>query len=414
MQHGLAPLIRKFALAFLLSLGMLPAVGYLLLQYRDTTNLVTRDAEVQARRISAVVTQYPEGWRYSRDQVIQAVQEVRHNETGSVVFDGALQMVAFGEPRTSYWVSRSEVFYDFGAVVGRVEVGKDMGPVLAQSGLLAACGLLLGAVLSAVLNSRVLKPLKHAESELLIAATAFEAQECIMITNAKGQCLRVNDSFSAVTGYSAQSMLGQRPAFLISDQHDELWRAQLLATLNQHGQWRGEAWGRRRNGELYLASATVKGVPGPSGGLERFVTSFQDITAHRAAQDQINQLAYYDSLTNLPNRRLLVDRLKQALAASDRANGRGAVMFIDLDNFKGLNDTQGHNVGDLLLREVAERLLSVVRAEDTVARLGGDEFVVLVSHLGDTLHEAATVAKEISTKVLQTLGLPYLLDGHRH
>jgi diguanylate cyclase (GGDEF)-like protein/PAS domain S-box-containing protein len=414
MQNGLAPLIRKFALVFLLSLGLLPAVGYLLLQYRDATNLVTRDAEVQARRIAAVVTQYPEGWRYSRDQVIQAVQEVRHNETGSVVFDGTIEMAAFGVPRTSYWVSRSEVFHDFGVVVGRVEVGKDMGPVLAQTALLASCGLLLGAVLSAMLNGRVLKPLKHAESELRIAATAFEAQECIMITDARGQCLRVNDSFATVTGYSAQSMLGQRPAFLISEQHDETWREQLIGSLHQQGQWCGEAWGRRRNGELYLASVTIKGVPGLSGEIDRYVASFQDITAHRAAQDQIKQLAYYDALTNLPNRRLLVDRLKQALAASERANVRGAVMFIDLDNFKGLNDTQGHDVGDLLLREVAARLLAVVRTEDTVARLGGDEFVILISHLGDTPHEAATVAKEISTKLLQTLGQPYQLDDLRH
>ena len=178
-----------------------------------------------------------------------------------------------------------------------------------------------------------------------------------------------------------------------------------------NGSWIGEIWNRRKNGEEFPCWLSINSVTGTDGAVTHYVGNFTDITLRKKAEDQIQQLAFYDPLTNLPNRRLLTDRLNQALAANVRALHEGALLFIDLDNFKTVNDTQGHDKGDLLLQEVARRLTASFREADTVARIGGDEFVVVLSALSSNPEEAAAQAQSVGKKILTILGAPYFLPG---
>jgi diguanylate cyclase (GGDEF)-like protein/PAS domain S-box-containing protein len=255
---------------------------------------------------------------------------------------------------------------------------------------------------------------KEADKELRIAATAFESQEGMMITDANSVILRVNNSFSEITGYSAEEAVGQLPHLLKSGRHDEAFYAAMWKSINNNGSWHGEIWNRRKNGEIFPEYLTVTAVKDESGAVTNYVTTFSDITKSKAAVDEIKHLAFYDPLTRLPNRRLLLDRLKQALASSARSGMEGALLFIDLDNFKTINDTQGHNVGDRLLQQVARRLESCVREGDTVARLGGDEFVVMLEDLSKNTGEAAAWTKVVGNKIIAILCQPYLFDGHEY
>jgi diguanylate cyclase (GGDEF)-like protein/PAS domain S-box-containing protein len=255
---------------------------------------------------------------------------------------------------------------------------------------------------------------KQAEAELRIAATAFEAQEGMLVTDANNVILRVNHAFTEITGYTAEEAVGQTPSLLKSGRHDAVFYAAMWDILNNNSAWQGEIWNRRKNGEIYPEYLTITAVKDHNGSVTNYVTTFNDITKSKAAVDDIKHLAFYDPLTRLPNRRLLLDRLKQALASGARSGRTGALLFIDLDNFKTLNDTLGHNVGDLLLQQVAQRLESCVREEDTVARLGGDEFVVMLEYLSKNFLEAAAQTKAVGNKMLFTLSQPYLLAGHEY
>jgi diguanylate cyclase (GGDEF)-like protein len=185
-------------------------------------------------------------------------------------------------------------------------------------------------------------------------------------------------------------------------------------TIVQTGAWQGEIWDRRKNGEVYPKWLTISAVKNGEGEVTHYVGSHFDITERKRAEEQIQHLAFYDHLTRLPNRRLLLDRLQQALVFSGRSNRKGALLFIDLDNFKILNDTLGHDTGDLLLQEVAQRLASCVREGDTVSRLGGDEFVILLENLSNDAMEAASQAEIIGEKILNTLNQKYYLGTHEH
>ena len=255
---------------------------------------------------------------------------------------------------------------------------------------------------------------KEADKELRIAATAFDSQEGMMITDANSLILRVNSSFTEITGYPTEEAVGQTPRLLKSGRHDAAFYATMWESISKNGSWQGEIWNRRKNGEIYPEYLTITAVKDESGAVTNYVTTFNDITKSKAAVDEIKHLAFYDPLTRLPNRRLLLDRLKQALASSARNGRQGALLFIDLDNFKTLNDTQGHNVGDLLLQQVAQRLESCVRKGDTVARLGGDEFVVMLEDLSKNTREAAALTEVVGNKILATLCRPYLLGGHEY
>lgn len=255
---------------------------------------------------------------------------------------------------------------------------------------------------------------KKTEAELRIAATAFESQEGMLVTDANNVVLRVNHAFTTITGYMAEEVVGQTPNILSSGRHDKAFYAQMWASINNTGTWEGEVWNRRKNGEIYPEHLTITAVKDANGELCNYVATIMDITQRKAAVDEIKNLAFYDPLTQLANRRLLIDRLKQALAASARSGQRGAVLFLDLDHFKALNDTLGHDVGDLLLIQVAQRLMASVREGDTVARLGGDEFVIVLEDLSDKMLEAAKQTETIAEKIIAALNQPYLLDAHEH
>jgi len=253
-----------------------------------------------------------------------------------------------------------------------------------------------------------------AEVELRIAAAAFESQEGIFVADAKRVILRINGAFSAITGFTDKEAVGQTTRLLKSDRHDEAFSARMWEAVNRTGAWRGEIWNPQKNGEVSPRWLTLTAVKGSDGSITHYVGTLVDITQRKADEAQIENLAFYDPLTQLPNRRLLMDRLQQALVISARSQQLGAVFFIDLDDFKTLNDTQGHDVGDQLLLQVGRRLRAAVRASDTVARLGGDEFVVMLELLSRSSREAATRAEVVGEKILAALAPSYVLAGHEY
>ena len=250
------------------------------------------------------------------------------------------------------------------------------------------------------------------EADLRIAASAFETQEGLMITDADGVILRVNQAFTETTGYTAEEAVGKTPRILKSGRHNEEFFRAMWETINKTGKWQGEIWDRRKNGEVYPKWLTISAVKQDDGVVTHYVGSHFDITERKAAEENIKHLAYYDPLTGLPNRRLLMDWLQKALAASARIGRHGALLIIDLDNFKTLNDSLGHDVGDMLLQQIAQRLEPCVREGDTVARLGGDEFVVVLENLGEQPVDAASQVETIGEKILDILNQPYKLAGY--
>ncbi|OGT01471.1 MAG: hypothetical protein A2Z65_06845 [Gallionellales bacterium RIFCSPLOWO2_02_58_13] len=372
---------------------------------------------------------------------------------------------------------------------------------------------------------------KQAETELRIAATAFESQDGIMVTDAHNVILRVNRAFTGITGYTAEEAVGQTPRLLSSGRHDAAFYAAMWKSLQSAGTWQGEIWNRRKNGDVFPERLTITAVKGGAGEVTHYVGMMhditerkqremesqkllaivdstddaiisktldgiiqswnygaeqifgyksaevigkqmlilippdrldeepeilsrisrgekvdhfetvrqrkdgrlinisatmspifdshgkvvgiskiaRDITERKQVEEQIRALAFYDTLTQLPNRRLLNDRLEQTMAASKRSGRYGALMFLDMDNFKPLNDTHGHDVGDLLLVETAHRLTGCVREMDTVARFGGDEFMVMLGELDVDKAESATQAGIVAEKIRATLAEPYVL-----
>jgi diguanylate cyclase (GGDEF)-like protein/PAS domain S-box-containing protein len=253
-----------------------------------------------------------------------------------------------------------------------------------------------------------------ANDDLRIAAIAFESQEGMFITNANNVILRVNRAFTEITGYTTDEAVGQTPSLLNSGRHDARFFAAMHASIAQSRTWQGEIWNRRKNGEVFPQWLTITSVTDSAGALTHFVCTLTDISLRKAAEEEIQYLAFYDPLTQLPNRRLLLDRLTQALASSARSNRTGALLFIDLDNFKMLNDTLGHDKGDLLLQQVAVRLATCVREGDSIARLGADEFVLVLEDLSELANEAATQAEMVGEKILAALNVPYDLAGHEY
>ncbi len=255
---------------------------------------------------------------------------------------------------------------------------------------------------------------RRAEAELRIAAIAFEAQEGMLVTGADRKILRVNQAFTRITGYEAYEVFGTIPHMFSSSWHDADFYAAMEQALQRDGKWEGEIWSRRKSGDVFPEWLNVTAVADHLGRTCNYVATFTDITQRKAAEDQIRQLAFYDPLTGLPNRRMLMDRLQHALAASERTGAHGALLFIDLDHFKTLNDTLGHDKGDILLQQVAQRLVGAVRGDDTVARLGGDEYVVMLEGLGTQGEGAAAQATAVGEKLITVLNQPYNLAGNEY
>lgn len=251
------------------------------------------------------------------------------------------------------------------------------------------------------------------EEERRIAAIAFESQQGMLVTDAGTRILRVNKAFTEVTGYAADEVIGKSSRILASGRHGPSFYREMWQQLKAHDLWEGEVWNRRRNGDVYPQRLSISAVRDESGTVTHYVGSFTDISLSKANEEEIHALAFYDQLTGLPNRRLLTDRLRHALAQCNRDGSRGALMFIDLDDFKDTNDLLGHQAGDALLARAAGRLRASVRETDTVARFGGDEFVVLLEQLPKDALAAATAAERLGEALLSTLGAPYLIGDQR-
>jgi diguanylate cyclase (GGDEF)-like protein/PAS domain S-box-containing protein len=252
---------------------------------------------------------------------------------------------------------------------------------------------------------------RRIEQEQRIAAIAFEAQQPMLVTDTTGTIVRVNRAFSEVSGYAAEEAVGRTLALLESERHDAAFQQQMFATLQEHGRWQGTVWNRYKNGMIYAAWLTMAAVRASGGRISHYVGTYSDVSRNLEAEAEIHRLAYYDPLTHLPNRRLLLDRLGQSLAGSARHGRLGAVLCLDLDRFKDLNDAHGHDVGDSLLISVAKRLEAIKRRGDTVARLSGDEFALVLDELSGNAEEAAVQARLVAGKVREALSRPYDLDG---
>ena len=255
---------------------------------------------------------------------------------------------------------------------------------------------------------------KHKENDLRVAATAFNAHNSIIISDASNLIIRTNNAFTKTSGYTQNEVLGKNLILFCAKQNDSHLYTTILTNIMRNGFWEGEIWNQRKNGEVYPAHLKITVVKDKNNNVENFVTHLADVSTQRAAAAEIENLAFYDSVTGLPNRRLLLDRLNHAMAGSSRNGKESALLFLDLDNFKTLNDSSGHEVGDILLTMVAKRLKECVREVDTVARFGGDEFVVVLEDLKVQNTEAAVNAESVANKILAALHQPYLINNQKH
>lgn len=241
---------------------------------------------------------------------------------------------------------------------------------------------------------------------------ALDKHAIVTVTDVQGRITYANEKYCEITGYSLDEIIGKDNVIVNSGYHPKGFFKGMYSIVASGKSWHAEVCNRTKSGDLYWVDATIAPYMGDDGKPESYITISTDISERKAAEAKNNHLAFYDQITHLPNRRLLLDRLNQALAASLRSGRNGALLFLDLDHFKVLNDTLGYEVGDLLLRQVSERLSNCVREGDTVAHIGGDEFAVLLENLSENTIEAATQAEVIGDKVLVSLNQSYQLNEH--
>ena len=249
---------------------------------------------------------------------------------------------------------------------------------------------------------------RRTEQQLQLAASVFtHAREGIMITDADGAIIDVNDTFTRITGFTRQEALGENPRILNSGRHDAEFYAGLWRSLIEKGHWYGEIWNRRKNGDIFAEMQTISAVYDADGQTQHYVALFSDITLIKEHEQQLEHIAHYDALTSLPNRVLLADRLHQAMSQAQRRQQALAVVYLDLDGFKAINDCHGHDVGDQLLMLLARRMRDTLREGDTLARLGGDEFVAVLLDLSNAADSASLLGR-----LLAATAQPVPVNGH--
>jgi diguanylate cyclase (GGDEF)-like protein/PAS domain S-box-containing protein len=250
-------------------------------------------------------------------------------------------------------------------------------------------------------------PMKSAQADLRLAASVFNSTiEGIIVTDEDGVTESVNPAFTEITGYAAEEVVGRTTHFLKSNLHDAEFYVAMWRAIKGDGWWRGEIWNTHKNGQVFLQRQTVTKIHGAEGESARFVGVFSDITELWRRGERLKRLAFRDALTDLPNRTLLEEKLGRLVALADREKKPLAVMFLDLDGFKAINDQLGHDIGDALLKIVATRLQSLVRRSDTVVRLGGDEFVILLDNPADEDFVA-----QVANRILAAVDKPFEVGG---
>jgi len=254
--------------------------------------------------------------------------------------------------------------------------------------------------------------LQRNEEDLSIAAIAFQTHEAILVTDANKNIIRINKAFTRIMGYTEADVIGKTPKILSSGKQDINFYKDFWHNINNQGKWSGEIWNRRKNGEIFPEWQTVSAVCNEQGEITHYISFFSDITEFKSAKKEIEKLAFYDPLTNLPNRRLLYDRLEHELYVASRYHRAGILLFLDLDRFKYINDSLGHSVGDLLLIETAQRLQSLLRKTDTAVRLGGDEFIILVSAQDGIKTDLVEQANIIAEKIINEINKPFLIHEY--
>ena len=249
---------------------------------------------------------------------------------------------------------------------------------------------------------------RHTARKNMQHAKLFEiSHDGALIVDARNNIVSINAAFTDITGYTAEDVVGKTPLLLYSESQNQEFYSDMRKTLTELGHWQGEVWNRRKDGSVYLERLVIDTITDTHNKIISYIGIFYDITLEKSKQETIAHQAQHDFLTNLPNRLLFCDRFKQQLAFATRHSKKFAVIYLDLDKFKQVNDTLGHQVGDQLLIAVAERLSELVREIDTVSRFGGDEFAILVSEV-DNINDVTTLAK----KVIYALSQPFLLDKH--
>lgn len=393
-------------------------------------NLFTSEQELRdhPERVKAFRAASLRGWQYAkehRDEMIALILAKYRNKTTSefLQFESD-HMVPLLQPRlieigymnTNRWRDIANTYADLGLLPRDFSLEGFLYDA-SETDLswlyrsLAAALIIIGIIATiAFYIYRINFKLRASEKSLQLAASVFTyAHEGITITEPDGTIINVNDAFSRITGYSRDEVLGRNPSIFSSERHDKEHYAAMWHDLIEKGYWAGEMWNLRKNGELFAEMETISAVRDAHGNIQQYVSLFSDITERKEMEDQMHQLAFYDPLTKLANRRLLNVQLNQTMVASKRSACYGALIFLDLDNLKTLNDTHGHVVGDILLIEAADRLKNCVREMDTVARFGGDEFVVILSDLNKSKTESALQAEMVAKKIRTSLSAPYLL-----
>ncbi|NOQ80249.1 MAG: EAL domain-containing protein [Gammaproteobacteria bacterium] len=253
---------------------------------------------------------------------------------------------------------------------------------------------------------------KKIESDLLLHRTFFEqSTDAMFIADDNSLITYVNPAFSEITGYSSKEVIGNKTELLHSTKNDEKFYQKIWGKVNKNGYWQGEIWERRKGKENFPALQTINAIKNENGETH-YVSIFKDMSNLKEKENELWKLAHFDQLTNLANRKLLEERINSALSEAYRHKSIGALIFMDLDNFKHINDSLGHNHGDLVLQEIARRLKAVTRSNDTVARLGGDEYIILLTNLSDNIKEASNITTSVIEKMFQSLKTPCVIKGH--
>ena len=264
-----------------------------------------------------------------------------------------------------------------------------------------------GKVRCTILIGDDLTESRKMEQKLTLSANVFEStNQAIVVTDAHAHILAVNKAFCDLTGYTKEEALGQNPRLLKSGRHDQAFYEQMWKSIHETGHWRGDVWDRRKDGSTYPKFLSISAVRNKRDEVTNYAGIFYEISERKAVEERLDFLAHYDTLTGLPNRSLLLDRLKLAVQRALRDGTRVGLLYLDLDHFKDINDTFGHATGDSLLQQAATRMLECVRAADTVARFGGDEFVVMLPDI-----KSLEAAEQVAQKIQAAMAPHYMIDG---